>query len=115
GPFGRRRFSSQRLQHPLFLDALQAPLQKIELQRLLADFTFQLGDPPFGPALLPVARKYIARPLAALTPPAEQRDGVYLQPPRHLAGRSPLLQPPHCSQLEALGENPYPHPHDSTR
>ena len=30
GPCGRRRFSSQRLQHPLFLDALQAPLQKID-------------------------------------------------------------------------------------
>jgi hypothetical protein len=27
------------LQHPLFLDAAQAPLQKIELQRLLADLS----------------------------------------------------------------------------
>jgi len=53
-PVGRRRFSSQRLQHPLFLDALQAPLQKIELQRLLADFAFQLGDPTLGPTLLPL-------------------------------------------------------------
>jgi hypothetical protein len=32
-----RRISSQRLQHPLLLDALQAPLQKIDLQRLLAN------------------------------------------------------------------------------
>jgi hypothetical protein len=37
GPFGRPLISSQRLQHPLFLDALQAPLQKINLQGLLAD------------------------------------------------------------------------------
>src|SRR5271168_3350597 len=52
GPFGRRRISSQRLQHPLFLDALQAPLQKIDFQGLLTDLAFELGDTPVGPALL---------------------------------------------------------------
>jgi hypothetical protein len=31
----------------LLLDALQAPLQKIDLQSLLADLTLQLGDPAF--------------------------------------------------------------------
>ena len=60
---GRPRISSQCLQHPLFLDALQAPLQKIDLQRLLADLPLQLRDPAFRPALLSVARKRIARPL----------------------------------------------------
>src|SRR6266581_9154422 len=66
GPSGRPRTSSQCLQPPLLLDALQAPLQKIDLQRLLADLALQLGDPAFGPALLAIARKDVARALAEL-------------------------------------------------
>src|SRR5215467_9487145 len=46
-PSGRPRTSSQCLQHPLLLDALQAPFQKIDLQRLLTNLTFQLRDPAF--------------------------------------------------------------------
>ena len=52
---------SRALQHPLFLDALQATLQKIDLQRLLADLPFQLRKPAFRPALLPVTRKDVPR------------------------------------------------------
>jgi len=102
-----------RLQHPLFLDALQAPLQKIDLQRLLADLSLQLGDSPLRPAPLSVARKDIARPLPELTPPTMQHVGVDFQPPRHLRDRNPCLQPPHGGQLELPGELPARQPHDS--
>ena len=47
-------------------------------QGLLTDLALQLRDPAFRPALLSVARKHIARPLAELTPPAVQHVGVYL-------------------------------------
>jgi hypothetical protein len=47
------RLSSQRLQHPLFFDALQAPLQKIDLQCLLADFPLQLCHPVLIGSFLP--------------------------------------------------------------
>src|SRR5665213_1236385 len=113
GLSGRPRISSQGLQHPLFLDALQAPLQKINLQGLLADLALQLRNPPFGPALLAVPRKHVAWPLANLTPPAVQHVGVHLQRPRHLAQGNPLLQPLDCRQLELLGEHPSRQPHDS--
>jgi hypothetical protein len=33
------------LQHPLFFDALQASLQKIDLQRLLSDLPLQRSRP----------------------------------------------------------------------
>src|SRR6202035_256245 len=102
GPSGRPRTSSQCLQHPLLLDALQAPLQKIDLQRLLADLALQVSDPAFGPALLPVTRKRIAWPLADLTPPAVQNVWVHFQSPSHLAQRYPLLQPLDRRQLELL-------------
>src|ERR1700680_180436 len=49
GLSGRPRISSQRLQHPLFLDALQAPLQKIDFQGLLADVGFSFSDCPLRP------------------------------------------------------------------
>src|ERR1700694_676706 len=91
--FGRRRISSQRLQHPLFLDALQAPLQKIDLQGLLADLALELGDPPVCPALLPMTRKHVARLLPNLTTPAVQDVGIHLQRPRHLAYRTPAFPP----------------------
>jgi hypothetical protein len=50
------------LQHPLFLDALQAPFQKIDFQCLLADLALQFSDPAFRPARLPVAREGVAWP-----------------------------------------------------
>src|SRR5919198_1221833 len=106
GPSGRPRISSQCLQHPLLLDALQAPLQKIDLQRLLTDLALQLRDPAFRPALLSVARKHITRTLTELAPPAVQHVGVYLQRPRRFADGYPLFQPPHSGQFELFGELP---------
>src|SRR5450432_1920854 len=111
--FGRRRISSQRLQHPLFLDALQAPLQKIDFQGLLADLAFEFRYAPFGPALASVTRKHVAWTLPDLTPPAVQHVRVHFQRPRHLADGTPSLQPLHRSQLELLGEHPSRQPHDS--
>src|SRR5277367_3954767 len=112
-PSGRRRISSQRLQHPLFLDALQAPLQKINLQGLLADLAFQLRDAALGPALLARTREGVAGARSELPPPTVQHVGIDLQRPRRFPYRNPLLQPPHRSQLELLGEQPTRYPHDS--
>jgi hypothetical protein len=95
------------------VDALQAPLQKIDLHGLLTDFALQFRDPPFRPALLAVARKRVARAVAKLTAPAVQYVGVDLQRPRHFGDRHPLLQPPHGGQLELLGELPTRQSHDS--
>ena len=53
GSSGRQRLSSQCLQFPLLVDALQAPLQKINLQRLLADLALQLRDGPPPSAVSP--------------------------------------------------------------
>src|ERR1035441_7060487 len=100
------RRSRQYLQHPLFLDALQAPLQKIDLQSLLTDLPFQLGNPALAPARLPVAGKRIAGPLPKLTPPTVQYIGVDFQRPRRLGQRYPCFQPPYRGQLELLGELP---------
>jgi hypothetical protein len=58
-------------------DALQAALQKIDLQRLLTDLAFQLGDPDIRPTLLPVTRKRVAWPLPELTPPPVQHVRVH--------------------------------------
>jgi len=58
------------LQHPLFFDALQASLQKIDLQSLSADLPLQFRDATFRPAAPPLAREGIPRALAHLTPPA---------------------------------------------
>src|SRR6516165_12381703 len=113
GLSGRPRTSRQCLQHPLLLDALQAPLQKIDLQRLLTDLALQLRDPAFRPALLAVARKHIARTLTELSPPAMQHVGVDLQRPRRFADRYPLFQPPDGGQFELFGELPTRQPHDS--
>src|ERR1700721_4587273 len=66
------------------VDALQAPFQKINLQSLLADLPLQLCDASFGPAVLSLARRYVARPLANLTPPAVQHVRVHFKRPRHL-------------------------------
>ena len=76
-------------------------------------FTFQFRDPPFRPALFPVAGKGVAWPLPELPPPAMQYVGVNLQRPRHFADRDSLLQPPYRGQLELLGELPARQPHDS--
>ena len=59
--------------------------QKINLQDLLADLALQFRNARLGPALLAVPRKYVACPLANLTPPAQ---------------RNPLLQPLDRGQLE---------------
>src|SRR5260221_4616592 len=112
-PSGRPRISSQSLQHPLLLDALQAPFQKIDLQGLLADLALQLSDAAFRPALRSVARKRVAWPTPELPPPAVQHVGIDLQRPRRFADGSPLLQPPHRGQLELFGEQPAWQPHDS--
>lgn len=77
--------------HPLFLDALPAPLQEIDLQRLLTDLAFQLGDPSVGPTLLSLPRKYVARPRPNLTPPA-----------CHFAYRTPAFQRAAGGELEQI-------------
>jgi hypothetical protein len=59
--FPRPRTSSRCLQHPLFFDALQAPLQKINLHRLLTDLALQLRYTAFRPAPLTLARERLAR------------------------------------------------------
>src|ERR1700683_149293 len=84
---------------------------KIEFQRLPADFAFQLGDPPFGPTLLPVAWKHVAGPFAKLTPPAVHHVRVHFHRSCYLADRNSLFQPPHRGQLELLGEHPSRQPH----
>ena len=89
------------------------PLQKIDLQRLLADLALQLRDPAFRPAPLPVAGKGVARPLPELTPPAVQHVGIHFQRARHLGYRNPFFQPPYRGQLELLGEPPVRQSHDS--
>jgi hypothetical protein len=74
-----RRISSQRLQHPLLLDALQAPLQKIDLPGRLADLALQPGDAAFRPAPGSVARKRVAWPAPELPSPAVQDVGIDLR------------------------------------
>jgi len=81
----------QRLQHPLFLDALQALLQKIDLQCLLAHLTLQLGYPTFAPAPLAYPWKRVLRTLPELTSPTVQHARFYLQSPRYLSDGYPLL------------------------
>jgi hypothetical protein len=66
------RTSRRCLQHPLFFDALQAPLQKIDLHRLLADLALQLRHLAFRPAALTLTRKSASRSLPELTHPAVQ-------------------------------------------
>ena len=109
----RPRTASQYLQHPLFLDALQAPLQKIDLQDLLADLPLQIRHTPLRPARLSIARKCLTRPLAELLSPSVQHVRAHFQPARHLCHRNPLLQPPDGGQLELLSELPAYCSHDS--
>jgi hypothetical protein len=72
------------LQLPLFFDLLQAPPQKIDLQRLAADFSLQLSDPAFLLAPLAVAGECLEAVIPLLTPPAVQNIGVHLAGPRDL-------------------------------
>jgi hypothetical protein len=53
----------------------------------------------------------LARGTQRLTLSAPQPGN--LQRPRHLGDRYPLLQPPHCGQLELLGELPARQSYDS--
>jgi hypothetical protein len=85
---------------------LQAPLQKIDLQSLLAHLPFQLSYSAFRPALFSMARKRIARTLAELPTPTVQHIRVYLQPARHFSNRYPLFQPPDGRQFNFLRELP---------
>jgi hypothetical protein len=110
---GRLRTSSQCLQHPLFLDALQAPLQKINLQCLLANLPLQFGDPAFRPALFAVAGESISGPLAELLPPPLQDIRAHLQRAGRFRNRYPLFQPPDGGQLELFRELPSRQSHDS--
>ncbi len=103
---GRPRTSTRCLQHPLFFDALQAPLQKIDLHHLLTDLALQLRHTAFGPAPLPVTRKRVARRLTKLTPPTLQHVRIDLQSPCDLGQRYPRFQPPNGGQLEFPGELP---------
>ena len=73
-------------------DALQAPLQKIDLYHLLTDFTFQLGYPAFGPPPLPITRKRVAGHLTKLTPPTLQYVRINLQPRATSASDTPGFQ-----------------------
>jgi hypothetical protein len=45
----RQRLSSHGLQLPLFVDPLQAPLQKINLQGLLSNLALQFSHTAFFP------------------------------------------------------------------
>jgi hypothetical protein len=101
------------LQHPLFLDALQATLQKIDLKDLLPDLPFQFRNPAFRPALFPIAGEDVARPCAEFPPSPMPHIRVYFQPACYLGDRYPLLQPPDGGQLKLLRELPARQSHDS--
>lgn len=70
---GRLRIFRECLQHPLFFHSLQAALQKIDLQCLLADVAPQVCNPAIGPSLLAVTRKRIAMRLMEFAPPSGAR------------------------------------------
>src|ERR1700680_2644952 len=89
GCAGKSRLSSQCLQHPLFLDALQAPLQKIDFQSLLANLPFQLSDFGFIPAPLSASRKGVARTMTEFLPPPVQQVRVDFKRASHLRDRCP--------------------------
>lgn len=94
------------MDNPLLLDALQALLQKMDLQRLLADLTFQFCNPAFRPAPVAIAAKGVSRRLPELPPPAMQHVRAYLQRPRDLADRNSSFQPRNSSELELFRELP---------
>jgi len=83
-PLGRRRLSTHGLQLPLLLDALQAALQKINLQRLLPDLALQWRQAAVILAPLAQTRKDIAGPLAEFAAPAMQHVGVDFKSSRNL-------------------------------
>lgn len=87
------RLSSQRLQHPLFLDSLQAPFQKIDLQGLLADFALELRHLRLIPAPLSQARERIACAVAKLLPPAVQQVRIYFKCAGHFSHAGAGIQP----------------------
>jgi hypothetical protein len=86
---GRQRLSSYGLQLPLLLDALQAALQKINLQGLLANLTLQLRYTAFLPPLLAHTRKGIAWTATKFAPPAVQHVGIDFKGPRYFGDRAP--------------------------
>src|SRR5215471_5715746 len=93
GCAGRSRLSSQSLQNPLFFDSLQAALQKIDLQRLLADLPFELGNLGFIPAAFAESRKRVIRSLSELLPPTMEQVRIDFKCPRYLGGRCTRVKP----------------------
>ena len=87
------RLSSQSLQHPLFLDSLQAPLQKIHLQGLLADLALQLRNLRFIAAALSEPRERVAGTVAELLPPAVQQVRVHFECAGNFGYAGTRLQP----------------------
>src|SRR4051794_23560949 len=92
---------------------LQASPQKIDLQRLTADLTFQLGEPAFLHAALSVARERLGPVLPQLTPPTVQHVRVYFAGARHLCQRGPQFKSPGGLLLELLRELPSRRSHSS--
>gem|GEM_PF-3391810 len=84
-----RRLSAQCLQHPPFFDALQAPFQKIDLECLLADFSFQLGHAAVVRMPIPQTRKGVLSRMLEILPPAVQQVRINLARSRHCGNRSP--------------------------
>jgi len=113
GCAGKSRLSSQRLQHPLFLDSLQAPLQKIDFHSLLPDFALQLCHFGLIPAPLSHTGKRVAGAMAKFLPPPMQQIRVDFKGAGHLGGRRPHLQLPNRSQLHFFRELPSRQSHES--
>jgi hypothetical protein len=88
------------LQLPLLLDMLQAAPQKIDLQRLAADFPFQFGHPALVGAALSVAGKRLYAELLDLSPPAVQDVGLTSQ-----ALATSATETPNPSRLTASSLN----------
>ena len=89
---------------------MQAPLQKIELQRLLTDLPFQLGNPALRPTLFAVAGKVVTGSLAELPPPSLQNVGTDLQRTCRFRDRYPCSSRRTAASLNSLvnclGDNP---------
>jgi hypothetical protein len=101
------------LQLPLFLDMLQAPLQKIDLQRLSTDFALQFGNPAFLLTPLSIAGEGFGPVVPQLAPPPVQNVGVHLAGARNLGHPGPQLQPPDGLFLKFFRELPSRQSHDS--
>jgi hypothetical protein len=95
------------------LDPLQAPLQKINLQRLLPYLAFQLSHPPFLPPPLTHSWKRVPWPLSQLLPPAMQHIRIDLKCPRYLPYRRSSLQSLQRRQLELSAKLPPRQTHDA--